>query len=477
MSEELPKTWPLVTNPLNRGTVTTQDAKIVNAYAEKNPQEGTWDVIKRPGLRKTTGYDSLPGIAGQGIFTWVTPLTADLYSIQFTSFVTARLYKNTTDLGAVNASGTQYWFQPVKSATPTLFFGNTGAYYTTDGTTITAIADAFFINLYGTLVGGIASLNGWIYVMDRYGNIYNSSNLNDATVWNALGVIVANDSFGNAKYLTRHLQYILAIKDTNIEVFEDIGNPAPGSPLARVPGVRIPYGCTATRTIASLEDKLFWVGSGVTGNFLTNIGNKVIMMQGLTPQPISNPYVERLIGDAESLSGQIILFNGHRFYVLMSLSPTNISTIAYDIEEGVWVEWEFASTIAITGSAQYSGLQLLQNQDGLVYQFDTTRYYDQTTTFNVDIVTPNMDFGTSTDKVLDSMYFLGQQQPGCVVQVRRTDDDFRSWSNFRPVDLSLKKPFITNEGTFSRRAYNFRYAGNTAMRLRSVGISLSMGMF
>src|SRR5580692_8990840 len=59
-----PKRWPLVTQPSNRSTSFTKDARLVNCYAEKH-EEG-YQVEKRFGLGPVA-WTLAPGL-GQGIF-------------------------------------------------------------------------------------------------------------------------------------------------------------------------------------------------------------------------------------------------------------------------------------------------------------------------------------------------------------------------------------------------------------------------
>jgi hypothetical protein len=73
------------------------------------------------------------------------------------------------------------------------------------------------------------------------------------------------------------------------------------------------------------------------------------------------------------------------------------------------------------------------------------------------------------------MRFNADQTDGSVLYVRASEDDYQTWSNFRKVDLSKKRPILTGLGTFYRRAYHFRHYCNTKFRIRSVDLQMDIG--
>lgn len=475
MKNDLPTRWPLVTNPKNRGRGSDIDARLINAYVEKDPQLDEWQVVKRPAARSYSGLPNWGGPIGGGITHW----NGSIYGISGTpSAGNYRFYKGNTSLGTIDHTKVRYWFQPMASSPPTLFFGNRNEYYITEGSTITPVSDGVFTGFAADLVAGIANLNGRAYVMTRDCEIYGATNLNDASAWSSLNVIVADQTAGQGQALIQHLNYILAVKDNSIEVFQDVGNPT-GSPLGKVPGVLLPYGTVRPETFASVEGDLLWVGSGVAGGG-EQAGKQVIRMRGLDPVVISTPEVERLIDYWPFVYGSILVFQGHRFYCLSCTDE--IPDLLYDLEEGVWLQMKIGqggTKVTIRDSAPF-GLtsQLFLSWDGKPYSFDSTSYEDGTIVFTtnvpitVDIYTPNLDFGTDIDKQLNALFFTGDQNTGCKIYVRYSDDDYKTWSDFREVDLSVDKPFLTDEGTFTRRAYHIRHESPTPFRLRAMGLRL-----
>ena len=48
-------------------------------------------------------------------------------------------------------------------------------------------------------------------------------------------------------------------------------------------------------------------------------------------------------------------------------------------------------------------------------------------------------------------------------------------TNFRKVDLSIRRPLLTNCGSFTRRAHHLRHQSNTPLRIQAVEMQLDLG--
>lgn len=180
-------------------------------------------------------------------------------------------------------------------------------------------------------VPGIAYLDSTFYVMTDAAVIY-GSNLNDATVWNALNFIGANIEPGSGKALAKSQNYVIAFKEWSTEFFYDAAN-ATGSPLSTVSNGFNLIGCANGDSVASLDGILFWVSQ------TRQKGRGVHMMQGLQERQISTPDIERIL----NLSTLATIYSfgvkiaGHSFYVL-TLVDQNI-TLVYDMTSQMWSQW------------------------------------------------------------------------------------------------------------------------------------------
>ena len=387
-----------------------------------------------------------------------------------------RLFKNGTFVQNVNGvtsvtNPPRYDWVPLNSNPSRLYFKQGADGYVWDGAAATAIADAVYTGIQATLAPGAAYLNGHIFVVTSDNKVYNNANADDATNWTPASFIVANNTPGYALGIIRHLQYVLVFKGASTEIFYDAGASPRDRRWRRVDGVRIAYGTTTFNSVVSYEDRLYWVSQGQGGD-QDGVDFQVVMMVGLEPKVISTPEVERLLNSTSY--GTMVLIPGHRFYAIWD----NLSTTSlwYDIDQNVWSEIVTSSTIrAMSGDTP-----IYQDSLGYETQFLISEYQDTVNgvkvPIQVDIVTPLQDFSIDREKFLGAMYFSGDQIAGSILQIRRTDDDYQTWSNFRTVDLSSKRPRITDEGSFYRRAYNLRHTGNTPFREKALGLQLDIGV-
>jgi hypothetical protein len=497
-----PKRWPLVTTSQNRGETPTKDARLINAFVEKDLLTGEYWVEKRPGL-STPLYTNLDGGTysgqGRGIYLWnqsgvtttyiyepppaprrhvavTTPFGAQFlimvagtttYKVVLTGGVPVK-----STLGTV-ALGTRMRFAQIGNvATPLLVYGDgsTKPYYT-DGTTQFQVSD---VNFPAGTVPGFAYLDGTLYVMDINGNIFGSKNLNDPTAWDPLNKIVAQIEADGGVCIAKQLVYVIALKQWTTEFFYDAGNTT-GSPLASIPGAVLNLGCSSADTVQNLDDKLFWVTATRYG------APQVVMLVNLVPTIVSTPAVDRLLEGNIPANYNTFIFkdHGHQYYVITLL--TSGVTMTLDVGERMWYIWSDPSLGAwnlLDSTLDLTGVNLVQDKaNGFVYVVDGSETYpsDNGTVFPVDIYTPNFDAGIDRTKMLSMMRFNADQVTGSTLQVRHSDDDYQTWDNFKTVDLGQPRPILTNEGSFHRRAYHFRHFANTSFRIKSVDLQMDLG--
>lgn len=456
---ELPKRLPLDIRPENRDDSTAKDAKLVNAFAEKQP-DGSVKLFKRPGLSQVYNI----GGAGLGTYNWL----GNIYSV----FGTA-LYKNTVSVGTVDATGGIYHWTQCLGDTPKLVLGNGVKAYTYDDSNgLVEITDADFPTAF---VKGWAYLNGTTYVMTSAAEIQGSE-INDPQNWDPLNVIIAQIEPDLGVAMAKQLSYAIAMKEWSTETFYDAGN-ATGSPLGRVEGAKLNYGCVAADSVAEIDGMLLWLSTNRSSS------HEVIMMDNLKAKIVSDKPIERLLDGIDPREGNFYAWatkvDGHRFYVL-TVMDLNL-TLYYDIDENRWGQWTDASGnyFPIVAATYGPGpVRILQHEtNGKLYAFDADTYTDDSSLITVDVVTPNFDGGTRVMKELERMAFAANQVKGSKLHVRWNDADYdpRQWSNFRDVDLGIEFPILQNCGSFRRRAFHMRHRANTAWWMQAVDLSLKMG--
>lgn len=320
-------------------------------------------------------------------------------------------------------------------------------------------------------VKGQAYLDGTTYMLTASSYI-DGSDFNDLSNWSPLNSIEAMSEPDAGVFLAKQLVYICAMKKYSVENFYDAGN-AVGSPLAPATGTKVNYGCRSAGSVQEAEGNLFWIGQTRDGSV------QVMKMTNMQATRISTPAVEKLLQNADytTVYSWVARISGHQFYGV-TLKASNL-TLVYDSATGLWAQWTdaYGNYLPIVASTVTASQQsLLQHEtNGKYYYLDATIYQDDGVTFPVDLYTPNWDAGTRKKKYLKLMDFVGDQTVGGQLFVRHSDDDYQIWSGYRKVDLSRKRAYLVNCGTFRRRAYHIHHLANAPMRLQALELQVDLG--
>jgi hypothetical protein len=507
----IPKRWPLVNTLTSRNAKFDKDARLINAYAEKDPVTNQYNVEKRPGFAPAASVVGTLG--GQGLFSFnYLQLTG---SVPFLGYNTIIIYIQGTqgltnsaafslvvdalgglhssslgpvNLGYINPSGGGPGSFPTKAqflgiptgGLPIILFGS-GAAPTSAG----PLAYWYNAGVLHTLtpgvngfpkstVPGFVYLDGFTYVMDISGTIWQTTTQNQVANWGVLAFISAASEADLAVQLARQLIYVVAIKQWTTQFFYDAGNPT-GSSLSPVPGAIYNYGCLSADTFQDLDGILFWATQSKSGTY------RITMVNNLQDRFISTPAVERQLdlGPGSIWYSQAFQHAGHRWYLITNVT-TNV-TMVYDIGENLWYLWtDFKGNFypVISRCSGPSGVEWHQMAaTGSIYQLDADYVYpnDFGNIVPVDIYTPNFDAGVDRLKMLSQMRFDTDQQPQSKLYIRSSDDDYQTWNSYREVDLNQQTPIINDEGSFYRRAYNFHHYANTKLRIRAVDLQMDIG--
>jgi len=475
-SVQLPKRLPLLIGPENRASSTDKDSRLVNCYVEKDP-DGDYQIYRRPCF-VTYARPPAGNAAGRGVFFWQEGVSAtNVFAVFGSTFYGLAGTTTTISLGISAARIVS--FDSVLGATPWLVVGDqsTGYYYNA-GSGLVQIVDADFP---ATFYPGWAYLNGTLYVAKAVSSNIQGSDINTPSSWSALNVIQAQIEPDALVALSRQLVYVICFKNWSTEVFYDAAN-ATGSPLGRVEGAKLDYGCANGYSIQRLDDSILWLTANRSSL------RQVALMRGLKSEIVSTPAIERLISswDLSTVWSWQLMYNGHKFYGVTS--KVSNMTLVYDLTTNMWSQWTdvngnylpFVSSTFVPSTTGASTTLLQHETDGYVYSLSLTAVADALVSASgpvpVEIYTPNFDAGTRRGKQLNMMYFNGDLVPGSILQVRYNDNDYQptKWSNFRYVDLGQETPMLEQEGTFTRRAYHFRHKANTLFRLSSVDLQMDL---
>jgi hypothetical protein len=325
-----------------------------------------------------------------------------------------------------------------------------------------------------TMVPGLVVLDGYTFVMDSNGTIYNSEQ-DDPTSWLAADFISAEIDADSGIAITKHLNYLVAFGEWTTEIFYNAGN-ATGSPLARIPSAIIRYGCAAKNSIVEGENFIAWVSHG------REHGHNVMAMEGLQPVKISTKPIEKVLNEmganVEEAIGQLLKTEGHYFYTLSF--PTENITLVYDFVDKQWSEWTYDDGTEgyfefIRSCEQGEELLTLHVSDGKVYKVDPAVYQDATNDINFKLRTNKVDFGNSANKFHHRLEIIGDRTTSsATMNIRWTDDDYQTWSSSKAVDLN-KRATIHGLGRFQRRAFELTSTANAPIRIAVLELTGEVG--
>lgn len=453
---------PLLASVSQRGTTFDTDGQIINGYAEKLQTGEVW-AVKRPGW---ASYAMVGAGGGGGIFYW----NGDIYYI--TGTTTWTLNKSGSPVTTLDATGGAYSFSSAQGATPRLFLHNsTHAYYYSVADGLVSIAA---LNALAIMKAGAAYLDATMYVLGGPGTAITlyGSGINDLTTFTTGTNFIQAQMMGDPGVAVfRQLNYVIVVKQFTTEGFYDAGNPT-GSPLASAQGVFLPYGCVSASTIQQIEEIALWMGTSTSG------GAFVVALENLRPRIVSTPAVERLLQSADitKIYSWAFRLYGHRFYGITF--PNNNFTLVYDINTDEWFRWMTGAGayIPFTGMSTLGNqLVLAQHENGDIFKVSGDFYLDAGVSFALEVYTPSWDGGTEAKKYHHRLDLLCDQNGVGRIQVRCSDDDYLSWSNFRLIDASKTKKALYNCGTFRKRAWHIRYEANGPMRLKAIELDLMLG--
>ena len=128
------------------------------------------------------------------------------------------------------------------------------------------------------------------------------------------------------------------------------------------------------------------------------------------------------------------------------------------------------SYFPVSSSVRCNGRQYMQNvTNGALYEFSQDVYTDAIGAIASRIRTPKMDSGAATPKFMAQAELIGDKINSTAV-LRYTDDDFATYSSFRPVDLNAPRSRVRRLGNYSRRAFEVLHVKNALLRLEAVEI-------
>ena len=327
-----------------------------------------------------------------------------------------------------------------------------------------------------TVKPGAVFLNGFIYVMDKDGVIYNSD-LNSIVNWTANGSIQSNSYPDKGVTLIRYRNLVTAFGTTSVEFFSDAGNPS-GTPLINNTSSTIKIGLANPYGVTSIDDNLVWVSASSKG------GSSVYILEDFTPKIISTPIIDQQIAmvGADSARMNAVKFFGRTFVFLILTNNTYV----YCIEDKMWHEWDSDYNywdflaVASAGINHIYGISTDAGAaSGILWKINVSSviYVDNGTEYTMSIQTSKVDLNNNYRKRLSKLTIVGDRHVlSSPVDISWSDDDYQTFTTPRGVDLVDLVSSINNCGIFRRRAFKLTNVSSTGLRLEAIELDTIQGI-
>ena len=332
-------------------------------------------------------------------------------------------------------------------------------------------------------------LDGYLFLCAALGsqNIYNSNN-NDPSAWQTSGVISAESYPDLILWIARLGQYIVSFGNETIQFFYDAANPT-GTPLApQTTVLRIGF----LGGLVEHGSRLYFLGMEYNGS------PTVYMLDGLKATPIGTPPISRHLKEMSteqfttsiSSNAHILTINGHSVYtwnyVIVGQTLPFPATYGFDLDQNVWIKLDYqqtdefpiySSTLGQAGANRTRTVTyFVMRNTTQILQFSPTAYQDLGVNFSVKFRTAPYQFSTQRIKYGSRLLILGDQTPVTSnLQIRWSDDDYKTWSAYRNVDLSNSYPALWALGAFRKRAHEVVYTDNYPFRITAMEMDYNLG--
>lgn len=126
----------------------------------------------------------------------------------------------------------------------------------------------------------------------------------------------------------------------------------------------------------------------------------------------------------------------------------------------------------VASSTSNGGKQYMQDAtSGTLYEFDQDVYSDYIGAIATRVRTPQIDDGTTVNKPMNAIELVGDKIDSTAL-VRYSDDDYATYSSFRPIKLDNDRPRVRRAGMFRRRAIEVLHVGDALFRMQAVNVDL-----
>lgn len=279
--------------------------KLVNCTADQAPVDGKSAVV----LRRMPGIDSW-AIAGSKL-RGGHRFKGKLYVVSGTVFYKVEASGTATALGDIPGNGL---VSIADNGLIMCIVAEPNAYIST-GSSVSQITDPDYRGAVN-----VDYIDTYFVFTDPDTQILFSSELL-STDFAALDFTSADSSPDDLVGLIVDHQEIFLAGEDSCELWYDAGNPT-GSPFSRSPGGVLEVGCASAKTLAKIDNSIFWLADD----------HSVRRLVGRNPAVISTPGIAKFLKDISGAYAFEYTFED-KFYYVLTIGGI---TIEYDIRAGEW---------------------------------------------------------------------------------------------------------------------------------------------
>lgn len=289
-------------------------ARIVNCFAEILPKgaKAPYSLTRSPGVAEWT-------TVGTGPISAIHAALGYLWVVSGTKLYRVTTNKVVTEIGTVGLPAN---IDMDHNITTIVVVNEPNAfYYDTSTSTFGQITDTDFTS---RGAGDVEFLDNFLLFREPGSGRFFGANVGTATTFEALNFSTAEGSPDNLVGMKADHRQILLFGEKSVEVWELAGGAA--FPFVRAANGYIEQGCFNGRTVAKLDNSLFWLAEDYT----------VRRLNGITPEKVSQAGIEQALGTVNIASGRAFGYSqeGHLFYVLQFPE----GTFVYDASTKEWHE-------------------------------------------------------------------------------------------------------------------------------------------
>jgi hypothetical protein len=262
--------------------------------------------------------------------------------------------------------------------------------------------------------------------------------------------VLNNDDLSNVSAIciriAGHGFYVLYLEDSDLTLVFDATNNEWANWTINTPQV------------ASANGSLTWADRLVTVVKTAHgySDGDLVTVEGVTPSGYNGTYTVNVVDD-------------DTFTYDMQSTLTTPATVA-GTSYG-YTESPFTLTFYTSGE----NLDIVQDSTtGYIYFVDNNTYADNTYPIDVRIRTAKYDAGNNLKKFVPQLEVIGDKIES-TAYVRYTNDDYQTWSKYRPVSLDSARSLLNRMSVARRRAYELRHHDNCPLRLEALEINPNQG--